>query len=65
MRGVVRKQRVQRIDADDACPFGRPQIDKRREIGEVADAPVAAGAQRIELRGGAPDAAGVREAGGA
>jgi hypothetical protein len=63
VRRVVREKCVQRIDAHDIGALCRPLPDQRREIGEVADAPVTLGAHAIELRGGPPDAATVGEGG--
>ena len=63
VRRVVREKCVQRIDACDVGAFCRPDTDQRREIGEVANAPVTLGTHAIELRGRAPDAATVGEGG--
>ena len=47
--GIVEEQRVQRIEPDDVRTAAAPLIDDGREIGEVADAPVAARTHAVEL----------------
>ena len=54
MRGVRAEERVQRIDADEVGPAPRRVLDQLAEVGEVADAPVALGAERVELGCHAP-----------
>ena len=57
--GLVRKQRVQRIDADQAATCLGGERDQCAQVGEVADAPVTRGAQAVQLHGGPPQATGV------
>ncbi len=59
MLGVVGVQRMQRIDADDVRAARAPLREQRRQIGEIAHAPVALGAYRVQLHRCAPDAAAV------
>ena len=54
MFGIVGKHRVQRVEADDIGPAIGGQLDQPAQVTEIADAPVAARAQQIELRGNAP-----------
>ena len=62
---VLGEQRVQRIDADDAAAGARGGFAEQRQRGEVADALVAAPAQRIKMRGEPEAACRRREAPGA
>ena len=55
VRGVVRKQCLQRIDADNIGAAFLPLLQQRRQVGEVADAPIALRFDRVELRRSAPD----------
>ncbi len=51
---IVRKQRVQRIDAHDAGATGPAVRNDLAQIGEVADAPVAGTPHAVELNRRAP-----------
>ena len=54
-RRIGRKQRMQRAHTHESRTGRRRQAQQFGEIGEVADAPVVVGAQRVDLRGHAPD----------
>ena len=59
VRRVVRKERVQRVEPDHAGAAPAPLCDERAQIGEIAHAPAALRAQRIQLHGRAPHAPAV------
>ena len=61
--GVVREERVQRAQADERCTLMRRQVAQPAQVAEIADAPVARGAQRIELDRAAPPALALPERG--
>ena len=46
---------MQRVQSDDACAARRPLRRQPLQISEIADAPVATGAQGVELNRRAPD----------
>ncbi len=52
---------MQRVHADDGRAVLRPLLRQRREVGEIADAPVARGTQCIELNCSAPGPAALVE----
>jgi hypothetical protein len=55
MSRIGREQRVQRIQADECGAFGSASLHDFAQVGEIADAPVGARAQRIELYGEPPE----------
>ena len=57
MIGLGRKEGVQRIDADERSPKPCNCTHHLQEVGKVADTPVAARAETIELNRHAPAAA--------
>ena len=61
VRGIVRKQSVQGIHADHAGAAMAPLLDDRAQVREIAHAPVALRAQRIELQRRSPYAAAAGE----
>src|SRR3954454_7072744 len=58
VRGIARKQGMQRIDADHARAALCADVQRILQVGEVADAPVALAAHGIKLQSQAPDASG-------
>ncbi len=54
--GIVRKQRVQRVEADEAGATLGPLLEQQPQIGEIAHPPVALGAHRVQLHCRTPDA---------
>jgi len=54
--GLMREQRVQRVQAHEGCALPRHGLQQALEVGEITDAPVLAGAQRIQLHTGPPQA---------
>ena len=54
---IGEEQGVQRVDADEIGARRRSDLGEAREILEIADAPVAFGAKRVELAPDAPGAA--------
>jgi hypothetical protein len=61
--GLGGEQGVQRIDADEVGARLGGQLGEAGEILEVADAPIAVGAQAVKLAGDAPGAMAVEPAG--
>ena len=49
------EQRVERIEADGGAAERSGELGQSREIGEIADAPVARRAQTVKLRRDAPE----------
>jgi hypothetical protein len=56
VRGIVGKERVQRVHARDPGAAAAPLLHEPREIRKVAHAPVAFGTHTVKLHRGAPDA---------
>jgi len=56
---IVREQRVQGIETDDVGTAFGHLSDQLRQVTEIANTPVARGAQCIQLHRGAPDFAAV------
>lgn len=54
--GPVRKESMQRRQADERCALARGDLHQPAQVAEVADAPVVGGAQRVQLHGAAPPA---------
>jgi hypothetical protein len=50
MLGLIGKHLVQRIEAQYVASSACDQCREARQIGEIPDAPVTPGAQRIELQ---------------
>jgi hypothetical protein len=61
---VCRRQRVQRIQADEARAARRQPADELLQIVEIADPPVRPGTDRVELHRNAPEAPPLTDGGG-
>ncbi|MNC93344.1 hypothetical protein D3C83_99520 [compost metagenome] len=57
MPGIVREQCVQRIHADHTGAGIRGELHQRLQVGKVADAPIALGAQAIQIHHRSPEPA--------
>ena len=60
---VVQKQRMQGIESDHVGAASGPLLQHQPQVGEVATAPVALGAHRVELHRRSPDAPAGLQAG--